>query len=209
MFFYGFVSEKGDGNMMDFIEYSNNGSIEIIVGPMYAGKSEELIRRVNRSKIANLKVLSFKPEIDSRYSIQHITSHNGKQLECIPVSSAREVLQYIDTEEFDVLAIDEVQFLGEDIVSVCQKAASMGKRVICSGLDMDFRGEPFQVVPNLMAIAEYITKLTAVCMKCKMPATRTQRIVNGQPAKYDDPIIMVGAKESYEARCRACHEIII
>ncbi|MBU5676561.1 thymidine kinase [Alkaliphilus sp. MSJ-5] len=194
--------------MMDFIEYSKNGSIEMIVGPMYAGKSEELIRRVNRSKIANLKVLSFKPAIDSRYSTEHITSHNGKQLECISVTSASEVLKYIESEEFDVLAIDEVQFLGEDIVDICQKAANMGKRVICSGLDMDFRGEPFQVVPSLMAIAEYITKLTAVCMKCKMPATRTQRIVNGQPAKYDDPIIMVGAKESYEARCRACHEVI-
>ena len=194
--------------MVDFIEYSKSGSIEIIVGPMYAGKSEELIRRVNRCKIANLKVLSFKPAIDNRYSAQHITSHNGKQMECIPVSSASKILDYIENQEFDVLAIDEVQFLGEDIINICQNAADMGKRVICSGLDMDFRGEPFQVVPSLMAIAEYITKLTAVCMKCKMPATRTQRIVNGTPARYDDPIIMVGAKESYEARCRACHEVI-
>lgn len=194
--------------MVDFIEYAKNGSIEMIVGPMYAGKSEELIRRVNRSKIANLKVLSFKPAIDNRYSAQHITSHNGKQMECIAVRDANEVIKYIENEDFDVLAIDEVQFLGEEIVDVCQSAANMGKRVICSGLDMDFRGEPFQVVPQLMAIAEYITKLTAVCMKCKMPATRTQRIVNGKPARYNDPIIMVGAKESYEARCRACHEVI-
>lgn len=194
--------------MMDFIEYSKGGSIEVIVGPMYAGKSEELIRRVNRCKIANLKVLSFKPAIDNRYSSEHITSHNGKQLECIPVKNAIEVLQCIEDTDFDVLAIDEVQFLGEEIIDICQKAANMGKRVICSGLDMDFRGEPFQVVPSLMAIAEQVTKLTAVCMKCKMPATITQRIVNGKPARYEDPIIMVGAKESYEARCRTCHEVI-
>ncbi len=194
--------------MMDFIEYSKNGSIEMIVGPMYAGKSEELIRRVNRAKIASLKTLSFKPAIDNRYSNDNITSHNGKQLECIPVNNASEILQYIEDENFDVLAIDEVQFLGEEVVDICQRVADMGKRVICSGLDMDFRGEPFQVVPNLMAVAEYVTKLTAVCVKCKMPATRTQRIVNGKPARYDDPIIMVGAKESYEARCRSCHEVI-
>ncbi|ABW20120.1 Thymidine kinase [Alkaliphilus oremlandii OhILAs] len=194
--------------MVDFIEYSKGGSIEVIVGPMYAGKSEELMRRVNRCRIANLKVLSFKPAIDNRYSTNHITSHSGKQMECIPVSSPEEILGHLENKDFDVLAIDEVQFLGEDIVKICKDAADMGKRVICSGLDMDFRGEPFQVVPNLMAIAEYVTKLTAVCMKCKVPATRTQRIVNGKPAKYDDPIIMVGAKESYEARCRACHEVI-
>lgn len=194
--------------MMDFIEYSKNGSIEIIVGPMYAGKSEELIRRVNRAKIANLRVLSFKPAIDNRYSDNHITSHNGKKLECISVTNAAEILQYITNEEFDVLSIDEVQFLEEEIIGICQRVADMGKRVICSGLDMDFRGEPFKIVPDLMAIAENVTKLTAICMKCKMPATRTQRIVNGKPAKYDDPTIMVGANESYEARCRACHEVI-
>lgn len=194
--------------MMDFIEYSKNGSIEIIVGPMYAGKSEELIRRVNRAKIANLRVLSFKPAIDDRYSDNHITSHNGKKLECISVTNAAEILQYITNEEFDVLSIDEVQFLEEEIIDICQRVADMGKRVICSGLDMDFRGEPFKIVPDLMAIAENVTKLTAICMKCKMPATRTQRIVNGKPAKYDDPTIMVGANESYEARCRACHEVI-
>lgn len=194
--------------MMDFIEYSKNGSIEIIVGPMYAGKSEELIRRANRAKIANLKVLSFKPAIDNRYSDNHITSHNGKKLECISVGNAAEILQYITNEEFDVLSIDEVQFLGEEVIGICQRVADMGKRVICSGLDMDFRGEPFKIVPNLMAIAENVTKLTAICMKCKLPATRTQRIVNGNPARYDDPTILVGAKESYEARCRACHEVI-
>lgn len=194
--------------MVELVEYARQGSIEVIVGPMYAGKSEELIRRVNRAKIADLKVLVFKPAIDNRYCVGNITSHNGKQMECIPVEDVDEMLDYIKKNEFDVLAIDEVQFLGEKVLEVCQWAADEGKRVIVSGLDMDFRGEPFSVVPNLMAIAEYVTKLTAICMVCKMPATRTQRLVNGRPARYSDPVIMVGAKESYEARCRKCHEVI-
>ncbi|GAB6086209.1 thymidine kinase [Alkaliphilus crotonatoxidans] len=193
--------------MVDLVEYSQNGSIEIIVGPMYAGKSEELIRRINRAKIADLKVLAFKPKIDKRYSDNNITSHNGKQTPSIPVDNALEIEKIIEQQDFDVLAIDEIQFFDEAILTLCQRVANAGKRVICSGLDMDFRGEPFQVVPQMMAIAEYVTKLTAVCMVCKSPATRTQRLVNGKPAKYSDPIIMVGAKDSYEARCRKCHEV--
>lgn len=193
--------------MVDLVEYSKNGSIEIIVGPMYAGKSEELIRRINRAKIADLKVLAFKPKIDKRYSDNNITSHNGKQTPSIPVDNALEIEKIIEQQDFDVLAIDEIQFFDEAILTLCQRVANAGKRVICSGLDMDFRGEPFQVVPQMMAIAEYVTKLTAVCMVCKSPATRTQRLVNGKPAKYSDPIIMVGAKDSYEARCRKCHEV--
>ncbi|SNS63600.1 thymidine kinase [Anaerovirgula multivorans] len=194
--------------MVEIVECAQRGSIEVIVGPMYAGKSEELIRRVNRAKIADLKVLAFKPAIDNRYCVDNITSHNGKQMECIAVDDAEKILEYIEKEEFDVLAVDEVQFLGEKIMAICQQAAEKGKRVIVSGLDMDFRAEPFSIVPNLMAIAEYVTKLTAICKVCKMPATRTQRLVNGRPAKYSDPVIMVGAKESYEARCRKCHEVI-
>ncbi len=194
--------------MVDLMEYSQNGSIEIIVGPMYAGKSEELIRRINRAKIADLKVLAFKPKIDKRYSDNNITSHNGKQAPSIPVDTTLEIEKMLEKETFDVLAIDEIQFFDENILSLCQRVADTGKRVICSGLDMDFRGEPFRVVPKMMAIAEYVTKLTAVCMVCKSPATRTQRLVNGKPAGYNDPIIMVGAKDSYEARCRKCHEVI-
>lgn len=194
--------------MVDLMEYSQNGSIEIIVGPMYAGKSEELIRRINRAKIADLKVLAFKPKIDKRYSDNNITSHNGKQAPSIPVDTTLEIEKMLEKEAFDVLAIDEIQFFDENILSLCQRVADTGKRVICSGLDMDFRGEPFRVVPKMMAIAEYVTKLTAVCMVCKSPATRTQRLVNGKPAGYNDPIIMVGAKDSYEARCRKCHEVI-
>lgn len=190
------------------MEYSKNGSIEIIVGPMYAGKSEELIRRINRARIAELKVLAFKPKIDNRYNKDSITSHNGKQADCVAVDASQEILEYIKDKEYDLLAIDEVQFFDEGIVELCQLEADKGKRIICSGLDMDFRAEPFKVVPQLMSIAEHVSKLTAVCMVCKLPATRTQRLVNGQPAKYSDPIILVGAKEDYEARCRKCHEVI-
>lgn len=194
--------------MVDIMEYSKNGSIEIIVGPMYAGKSEELIRRINRARIAELKVLAFKPKIDNRYNKDSITSHNGKQADCVAVDTSQEILEYIKDKEYDLLAIDEVQFFDEGIIELCQLEADKGKRIICSGLDMDFRAEPFKVVPQLMSIAEHVSKLTAVCMVCKLPATRTQRLVNGQPAKYSDPIILVGAKEDYEARCRKCHEVI-
>ena len=194
--------------MVDIMEYADTGSIEVIVGPMYAGKSEEVIRRINRAKIAGLKVLAFKPQIDDRYSKDNITSHNGKKAECYAVRDTDEIRRCIENEEFDILAIDEVQFLGEDIIHICRDVADRGKRVICSGLDTDFRGEPFNVVPTLMAISEQVTKLTAICMKCKRPGTKTQRLVNGQPAKYSDPIILVGAKESYEARCRKCHQVL-
>ncbi len=193
--------------MIGLGEYAQRGSIEVIVGPMYAGKSEELIRRVNRVKIAGLKVLVFKPLIDDRYCADKIISHNGKEIGCYSVEDGGEILEIIKNEDYDVLAIDEVQFLGERMVEVCQYAAEEGKRVLVSGLDMNFRGEPFGNVPDLMAIAEYVTKLTAICQVCKMPATRTQRLVNGKPAKYDDPVIMVGARESYEARCRKCHQV--
>jgi thymidine kinase len=194
--------------MINTMEYASYGSVEMIVGPMYAGKSEELIRRVNRARIADLKVLVFKPLMDNRYCVNCITSHNGKQLECFAVRDADEVKRIIQETDYDVLAIDEIQFLDWGIIDVCQEAANQGKRVICSGLDMDFRGEPFQVVPYLMAVAESVTKLTAVCKRCKIPATRTQRLVNGQPAHFNDPIILVGAQESYEARCRRCHEVL-
>ncbi|KAB3534690.1 thymidine kinase [Alkaliphilus pronyensis] len=194
--------------MVDIMEYSKNGSIEVIVGPMYAGKSEELIRRINRARIAELEVIAFKPRIDNRYCKDTITSHNGKHADCITVDTSQDIREYIKDKEFDVLAIDEVQFFDEGLVEFCQWTADNGKRIICSGLDMDFRAEPFQIVPQLMSIAEHVSKLTAVCMVCKLPATRTQRLVNGKPAKYSDPIILVGAKEDYEARCRKCHTVI-
>lgn len=184
----------------------NHGWIEVVVGPMYSGKSEELIRRVKRAKIAKQKVLVFKPSIDDRYSKADVVSHNGDKTWAIPVSSSVEILAHI-TNDVDVVAIDEVQFFDENIVEVCKELADNNKRVICAGLDMDFRGEPFGFIPKLMAMAEFVNKLQAICMTCNNPATRTQRLINGEPAKYSDPIILVGALESYEARCRKCHQV--
>ncbi len=194
--------------MVDVMEYSNSASIEVIVGPMYAGKTEELIRRIHRAEIAELKVLSFKPKIDNRYNGTAIVSHNGKEAVCYVVENVEEMRRIAEKEDFRVLSIDEIQFFDRTVVDFCQEVAERGKRVIVSGLDMDFKGEPFHPVPEMLAVAEHISKLTAICMKCKMPATRTQRIVNGKPAKISDPVVLVGAKESYEARCRTCHEVL-
>ncbi|MEG6567106.1 thymidine kinase [Thermoanaerobacterium saccharolyticum] len=184
----------------------DHGYIEVVTGPMFSGKSEELIRRIKRAKIAKQKVQVFKPAIDDRYSIDKVVSHNGDNMHAIAIVKASDILAYAE-EDTDVFAIDEVQFFDSEIVDIVKEIADSGKRVICAGLDMDFRGEPFGPTPELMAIAEFVDKLTAICMKCGNPATRTQRLINGKPANYDDPIIMVGAKESYEARCRKCHEV--
>ncbi|MCX7904630.1 MAG: thymidine kinase [Caloramator sp.] len=185
----------------------DHGWIEMIVGPMYSGKSEELIRRIKRAKIARQKVQVFKPSIDNRYSITEVVSHNGDKEGAYSVDSAIEILTLV-SEDTDVIAIDEVQFFDDEIVEVCKKLADRGKRVICAGLDLDFRGEPFGPVPKLLAIAEFVDKIQAICVVCGNPATRTQRLINGKPAKYSDPIVLVGAKEAYEARCRKCHIVL-
>ena len=182
------------------------GYIEVIAGCMFAGKTEELIRRIKVLEFAKKNILVFKPAIDNRYSETRVVSHGGSSVESIIVNGPKDILDYVK-EDTDVIAIDEVQFFSEDIVAVCDLLAKQGKRVMCAGLDTDFRGEPFGVMPKLITTAEFVTKLTAVCMKCGAPATRTQRLVNGKPASYFDPIIMVGAAESYEARCRHCHEV--
>lgn len=185
----------------------NHGWIEVIAGPMYSGKSEELIRRVRRAKIARQKVQVFKPEIDDRYSKEDVVSHCGEKVNAVPVKDSLEILKLL-CDDTDVVAIDEVQFFDENIVKVVNSIAERNKRVICAGLDMDFRGEPFGYMPQLMAIAEFVDKIQAICMVCGNPATRTQRLINGKPAKYSDPIVLVGAKESYEARCRKCHVVL-
>ncbi|WP_010236191.1 thymidine kinase [Clostridium arbusti] len=182
----------------------NHGWIEVIVGPMYSGKSEELIRRIRRAKIARQKVQVFKPEIDNRYSIEDVVSHCGEKEEAIPVKDSKEIVRLLE-DDSDVVAVDEVQFFDKNIVDILTAIADNGKRVICAGLDMDFRGNPFGCVPSLMAIAEFVDKIQAICMCCGNPATRTQRLINGKPANYYDPILLIGAKESYEARCRKCH----
>ncbi|SFE67130.1 thymidine kinase [Thermoanaerobacter thermohydrosulfuricus] len=184
----------------------DHGFIEAIVGPMFSGKSEELIRRIKRAQIAKQKVQVFKPAIDDRYSIDKVVSHNGTNINAISVVKASEIIELLE-EDTEVIAIDEIQFFDHSIVDVVREIADLGKRVICAGLDMDFRGEPFGPTPDIMAIAESVDKLTAICVKCGNPATRTQRLINGKPAKYDDTIILVGAHETYEARCRKCHEV--
>lgn len=187
---------------------TKNGWIEVICGPMFAGKSEELIRRVKRLEYAKKNTLVFKPKIDNRYSEDEIVSHSKHHTKSINIESSDDVLKYVKkNKNVDAVVIDEVQFLDEGIVNVCNDLANQGIRVIVAGLDMDFKGEPFKNVPQLLAKAEFITKLTAICVKCGAPATMTQRIVNGEPAKKDDPIVIVGASECYEPRCRHCHKL--
>lgn len=183
------------------------GWIEVICGCMFAGKTEELIRRINVLSYARKNILVFKPKIDDRYSTTEIASHAGSKVPCIVISEAKEILNHVNYDT-DVVAIDEVQFFDGDVVDICEYLADSGLRVMVAGLDKDFRGEPFGVLPDLLTRAEFVTKLTAVCAKCGAPATRTQRIINGKPASFNDPIVLVGAKEAYEPRCRHCHEIV-
>ncbi|HUT18181.1 MAG TPA: thymidine kinase [Anaerolineae bacterium] len=182
------------------------GWVEVICGSMFSGKTEELIRRVRRAQIARQKVQVFKPTIDDRYGVETITSHNGMHTEAIPVAEAMNILKLVGPET-TVVAIDEVQFFDWQIATVVNRLAERGIRVIVSGLDMDFRGEPFGPMPLLMAEAEQVDKLHAICMVCGQPATRTQRLIDGEPALYSDPVILVGAREVYEARCRQHHEV--
>ena len=183
------------------------GYIEVISGCMFAGKTEELIRRIKVLEFAKKNVLVFKPALDNRYSDTKVVSHGGSAVDSIVVDNARSILDFVK-DDTDVVAIDEVQFFDKDIMLVCDYLAKKGVRVMAAGLDTDFRAEPFGVMPQLITDAEFVTKLTAVCVKCGAPATRTQRLVNGKPASYHDPIIRVGAAEAYEARCRHCHEVV-
>jgi thymidine kinase len=182
------------------------GSIEVICGSMFSGKTDELIRRLVRATIAKQKVQVFKPAIDVRYAAEKVTSHAGADFDAIPVGSSSEILSKLDPET-TVVGIDEAQFMDEHVVLVAQDLAELGKRVLVAGLDMDFRGEPFGPMPELMSKAERVDKLHAICMVCGEEASRTQRLVNGKPARYDDPVVIVGAAEMYEARCRLHHEV--
>jgi thymidine kinase len=182
------------------------GCVELICGSMFSGKTEELIRRVRRAQIARQHVQVFKPSLDDRYDIERVTSHNGVNLGAVSVETASEILGLIQPHA-QVVAIDEAQFFGEEITTVCNALAERGIRVIVAGLDMDFRGEPFGPVPLLMTQAEKVDKLRAICVVCGREASRTQRLIDGRPATYDDPVILVGAKEVYEARCRHCHQV--
>lgn len=183
-----------------------NGQIEVICGSMFSGKTEELIRRVRRAIIAKQNVQVFKPQIDDRYGLQEVTSHNGQNVQAVPLVEASKILEHLKPET-TVVAIDEAQFFDNGIVQVTEQLANKGLRVIIAGLDTDFRGEPFGSMPELMCRAESVTKLRAICVVCGNQALRTQRLVDGKPAYYDDPIILVGAQESYEPRCREHHAV--
>ncbi len=185
----------------------SSGQVEVICGSMFSGKTEELIRRVRRAQIARQKVQVFKPSIDNRYGKERVSSHNGMHWDAVPVDRAERILELVE-EDTDVVAVDEAQFFDWEIARVCEVLADRGVRVIVAGLDMDFRGEPFGPMPLLMAQAERVDKLQAICVRCGRPASRTQRLINGRPASVDDPVILVGASEVYEARCRHCHEVL-
>lgn len=182
------------------------GSVEVICGSMFCGKTEELIRRLRRAQIAKQQVQVFKPIIDNRYNHAKVTSHSGLDLDAQPVDGSQTILNELQPDT-TVVGVDEVQFFDDGIVEVVEQLAEQGLRVIVTGLDMDFRGEPFGCMPQLIARAERVDKLQAICMVCGEPASRTQRLVDGKPAHYNEPIVVVGAQEMYEARCREHHEV--
>ena len=183
------------------------GRIEVICGVMFSGKSEELIRRVRRAMIAKNQVQVFKSHLDERYQgIYHVSSHDGRTVEAIPVDTPDHITRLIDPPT-QVVAIDEAQFLDPSVVELVTDLADRGLRVIVAGTDTDFRGEPFGAMPQLHAVAEVVDKLHAICVCCGGPASRNQRLIAGRPARYDSPIIMVGSAETYEARCRRCHSV--
>lgn len=183
-----------------------HGSIEVICGSMFSGKTDELIRRLVRATIAKQTVQVFKPAIDVRYEAQKVASHAGSTFDAIPIQNSAEILERLERGA-TVVGIDEAQFLDAEIVPIARRLAERGVRVIIAGLDTDFRGEPFGAMPALMAEAEHVSKLHAICMVCGDEASRTQRLVNGAPARYDDPVVIVGASELYEARCRRHHQV--
>jgi thymidine kinase len=186
--------------MTDLDNYKRNllGQIEVICGSMFSGKTEELIRRLRRAQIAKQNVAIFKPRIDNRYSEKELVSHSYQRIPSTVVETSDEILLF--SSNADVIGIDEAQFFDNSLVEVCRKLADQGKRVIVAGLDTDYRGKPFEPIPELLAIAEYITKTLAVCVKCGAPANRTQRITK------DSQRVVVGAEDIYEARCRKCYE---
>jgi thymidine kinase len=187
---------------------SSGGWIEVIAGVMFSGKSEELMRRVRRATIARKRVQVFKSHLDDRYAgLYNVSSHDGRDLGALPVDSASQIAQQLDPTA-QVVAVDEVQFLDDGIIALATALAEQGRRVVLAGLDTDFRGEPFGAMPQLMAVAEQVTKLHAICVVCGNPASRNQRLIDGEPARWDSATIMIGATQSYEARCRACHRVV-
>lgn len=189
------------------IQKKHKGRLEVICGSMFSGKSEELIRRLRRAMIAQQRVITFKHSLDNRHTTEHVASHDGNILHAYPCDQIETIRMLIQKASVDVIGIDEIQFFPRKIIPFLESLISTGKRIIVAGLDLDFRGIPFSCIPHLLAIADSITKLHAICSLCGNDAHFTQRLVNGQPARYNDPIILIGAQESYQARCRNCYEI--
>jgi thymidine kinase len=185
--------------------FTQAGTIEVVCGSMFSGKTEELMRRLKRAQYAKQKIQVFKPVIDQRYSVDHVQSHDANRVLSTPVKTAWEILEKVD-DNTRIVGIDEAQFFDDSIVDVAQKLAFRGTRVICAGLDMDFRGQPFGPMPKLLAVAEQVTKLSAVCVICGAPATRSQRLPQSQTHPQSENQVLVGAHDTYEARCRLCHE---
>jgi len=183
-----------------------SGSVEVVVGSMFSGKTDELIRRLRRATIARQKVQVFKPSVDTRDEKTKVTSHAGGEIAATPVDGAAEILMMVE-KDTTVVGVDEAQFFGDDLPAVVQQLADRDVRVIVAGLDTDFRAEPFGPIPHLMAQAEKVDKLHAICMVCGDLASRTQRLINGKPAHFDDPVVVVGASELYEPRCREHHKV--
>jgi thymidine kinase len=180
------------------------GWLEVVCGPMFSGKSEELIRRLRRAEIAGQRTLIVKPRIDDRYDVTHVVSHSGSRLRAVAAESAADLLRI--SEGYDVVGIDEAQFFDAGIVAAVETMVARGARVVAAGLDTDFRHEPFGSMPTLLALAEFVDKLQAVCHRCGGPATRTQRLVDGVPAPFAGETIQVGALDAYEARCASCYQ---
>ena len=181
------------------------GWLEVVCGPMFSGKSEELIRRLRRAEIAGQRTLIVKPQIDDRFDVGHVVSHAGARTRAVTAAASADVQRL--ARGYDAVGIDEVQFFDAGIVEAIDALVQGGARVVAAGLAQDFRGLPFGMMPTLLCVAEFVDKLEAVCHRCGGPATRTQRLVDGEPAPFDGATIQVGALECYEARCRACHSV--
>ncbi|MBA3954425.1 thymidine kinase [Candidatus Dependentiae bacterium] len=188
------------------LKRATKGTLEVICGSMFSGKSEELIKRLRRAELANLKLCVFKHKLDDRMTIEYIYAHSGEKFKAIALENPYDMYLFI-SDETQVIALDEVQFFSNDIIAIILDLIDSGKRVIAAGLNLDFRGVPFGCMPTLMALADSVTKLSAVCRECGKDAHYTQRLIDGKAAKFDDPIIMVGAQECYQARCRDCYII--
>ena len=188
---------------------NTKGTLEVVCGSMFSGKTEELMRRLRRADYAKQKTLTIRHQFDTRKSTTAIVSHSGEQRDAHSIANTAAHLDQIPAlaADVDIVGIDEVQFFPKEMLAVIQELINAGKRVVCAGLDLDFRGEPFGIIPTLLAVADQVSKLKAICVKCGADAHFTQRLINGEPAKYSDPTIMVGAQECYEARCRSCYSI--